>query len=309
MIPKIYNGKDKTFFFFSYEGFRNRTGANGTLFTIPTPEMYQGNFSNWVTSTGTQIPIYNPLSQTANADGTYSRQPFPGNIIPPSMFSPAAVKALGVFQASGMLNPNTGKAPGTLGYVQNNYEETQGTNVYPINKCSFKGDHIFNEKQRISGYFGDDHEHYTYGPDGPPTLPGLYSNYNDLLQWSLRGADELGLDLQPHQDQSLLRRRQRLEPGSQTTPGILGNWQSKFCLPNVPNCNANLVNLFYNTGATDPYSAWGGEADNGSENTVYSYNDDFTWIHGKHTLQVRWQVPAQPLQRLWPPVRSGLRRV
>ncbi len=45
-FPRSYHGKDKTFFFFSYEGFRNRTGANGTAFTVPTPEMYNGDFRN-----------------------------------------------------------------------------------------------------------------------------------------------------------------------------------------------------------------------------------------------------------------------
>ena len=64
----------------------------------------------------------------------------------------------------------------------------------------------------------------------------------------------------------------------------IGNWQSKFCLPNVPNCNENLVNLF-SGGTGDTYSTWGGQADNGSENTVYAYNDDFTWIKGKHTFK------------------------
>ena len=47
-IPKIYNGKNKTFFFFSYEGFRNRNGATNATATVPTPEMYNGDFSNWV---------------------------------------------------------------------------------------------------------------------------------------------------------------------------------------------------------------------------------------------------------------------
>ena len=64
----------------------------------------------------------------------------------------------------------------------------------------------------------------------------------------------------------------------------IGNWQSKFCLTNVPNCNENLVNLF-SGGTGDNYSTWGGQADNGSENTVYAYNDDFTWIKGKHTFK------------------------
>ncbi len=46
-------------------------------FTVPTPEMYNGDFSKWVTSAGALIPIYNPLSQTQNADGTYTRVAFP----------------------------------------------------------------------------------------------------------------------------------------------------------------------------------------------------------------------------------------
>lgn len=284
-IPKVYNGKDKSFFFFSYEGFRNRTGANGTLFTIPTPEMYQGNFSNWVTQTGALIPVYNPLSQTANANGTYSRNPFPGNIIPMSMFSPTSVKALSVFQSSGMLTPNTGALPGTLGYVQNNYLETQGTNVYPINKWSIKGDHIFNDKHRLSGYFGDDREHYTFGPDGPPTLPGLYSNYNDLIQWTYVARMSWDWTFSPTKINHFYAGGNDWNQDHKPPQEYIGNWQSKFCMGNVPNCNQNLVNLFYNTGSTDPYSTWGGEADNGSENTVYAYADDFTWIHGKHTFK------------------------
>jgi carboxypeptidase family protein len=283
-IPKIYHGKNKTFFFFSYEGFRNRAGANGTAFTIPTPEMYNGDFSKWVTSSGALIPIYNPLSQVQNADGSYTRQVFPGNVIPKSMFSAASMKALGVFQGSGMLTPNNGAAPGTAAYVNNNYLETTGTQVYPVNKESIKIDHTFSGKHRISGYYGHDLEHQTAGPDGPPTLPGLYSNYNDLVQetdvirfswiWTISptkinnfyaGGNDWRQDHKPPQE-------------------YIGNWQNKFCLTNVPNCNENLVNLF-SGGTSDPYSTWGGQADNGSENTVYGYNDDFTWVKGHHTFK------------------------
>ncbi len=283
-IPKIVHGKDRSFFFFSYEGFRNRTGANGTVFTIPTPELYNGDFSNWVTAAGVMIPIYNPIGQVTNADGTVTRQVFPGNQVPKSLFSAASQKALGVFQTSGTLTPNTGAAPGTVAYVTNNFLETSGTQVYPVNKFSVKGDHIFTDKQRISGYYGRDREHQTFGADGPPTLPGLYSNYNDLIQgtdvfrfswdWAFTptrlnhfyaGGNDWNQDHKPPQE-------------------YIGNWQNKFCLGDVPNCNENLVNLF-SGGTGDIYSTWGGQADNGSENTVYSYNDDFTWIHGKHTFK------------------------
>jgi len=283
-IPKVYHGKNKTFFFFSYEGFRNRTGANGAVFTVPTPEMYNGDFSKWVTSAGAQIPVYDPRSQVQNADGTYTRQVFPGNVIPKTAMSAAALKALSVFQSSGNLVPNNGAAPGSYQYVINNYLENGGTQVYPVNKESIKGDHIFNTKHRISGYYGHDREHQTPGPDGPPTLPGLYTTYNDLVQatdvvrfswdWSL-GPNKLN-----HFFAGGNNWRQDHKPPQEYT----GGWQSKFCLGNVPNCDDNLVNLF-SGGTGNNYSTWGGQADNGSENTVYAYNDDFTWIRGKHTFK------------------------
>ena len=71
---------------------------------------------------------------------------FPGNKIPASKFSPAAVKALGVFQTSGILAPNNGATPGTAAYVSNNYLITNGSQVQPVNKWSIKGDHLFNEQ-------------------------------------------------------------------------------------------------------------------------------------------------------------------
>jgi len=284
-IPKVYHGKDKTFFFFSYEGFRNRTGANGTAFTVPTPEMYNGDFSKWVTAAGVMIPIYNPLSQVTNADGSVTRTPFPNNQVPKTLFSPAFQKALGVFQSgAASIMPNNGATPGTAAYISNNFLETQGTQIYPVNKYSIKGDHVFNEKHRISGYYGNDREHQTYGPDGPPTLPGLYSNYNDLIQYSDVLRFSWTWTLSPTKINYFYAGGNNWRQDHKPPQEYIGNWQGKFCLPDVPNCNENLVNMF-SGGTSDNYSTWGGQADNGSENTVYSYNDDFTWIHGKHTLK------------------------
>src|SRR5438270_6897599 len=181
-IPKIYNGRNKTFFFFSYEGFRNRNGATNATATVPTAEMYNGDFSNWVTSTGAQIPVYDPTSQVTNANGTVTRAQFPGNKIPVSLFNATSLQALKTFQASGVLAPNTGARPGTAAYVNNNYIIANGSNVQPVNKISIKGDHLFNEKHRVSGYYGYDRESTVPGAEGPATLPGNYANYNDLRQ-------------------------------------------------------------------------------------------------------------------------------
>ncbi|MES1261696.1 MAG: carboxypeptidase regulatory-like domain-containing protein [Acidobacteriota bacterium] len=278
-IPKLYRGKDKTFFFFSYEGFRNRNGATGAGFTVPTPEMYAGDFSKWVTNTGTQIPIFNPLTQTQNADGTWTRQQFAGNVIPKSLFSPQSMKALGVFQSGGALTPNTNAAPGTFAYINNNYLVNNGTSVNPVNKWSIKGDHIFNEKHRISGYYGNDRELTTPGPDGPPTLPGLYSNYNDLSQLSDVLRFSWDWTFSSNKLNHFYAGGNNWRQDHKSVQQYAGKWKDKFCMVNVPNCDENLVNL------NGSLMGWGGVADNGSENTVYSYNDDFTWIRNKHTFK------------------------
>ncbi len=283
-IPKVYNGKNKTFWFFSYEGFRNRNGATNATATVPTPEMYNGDFSNWVNSSGKQIPIYDPTSQVTNANGTVTRVQFPGNKIPIASFNSTALQALKVFQASGTLVPNTGAAPGTVGYVNNNYIISNGSNVQPINKLSIKGDHVFNDKQRISGYYGYDRESTVPGPDGPATLPGLYSNYNDLHQSSDVLRFSWDWTFGPTKFNHFYAGGNNWRQDHKSPQEYIGNWQSKFCLGNVPNCNENLVNLF-SGGLGDTYTTWGGQADNGSENTVYSYNDDFTWVRGPHTFK------------------------
>ncbi|MBL8223429.1 MAG: hypothetical protein JNL62_29625, partial [Bryobacterales bacterium] len=82
-IPKLYDGRNKTFFFAAGEWFRNRVGAASQFFSVPTPEMYQGNFNNWVDDAGRRLPIYDPATTRANAAGTgFVRDAFPNNQIP-----------------------------------------------------------------------------------------------------------------------------------------------------------------------------------------------------------------------------------
>ena len=73
-IPKLYNGRDKTFFFVSYEGFRNRVGANNTILSVPTPEMYKGDFRNWVDQNNKLITIYDPETTAESAGRLHPRR-------------------------------------------------------------------------------------------------------------------------------------------------------------------------------------------------------------------------------------------
>ncbi len=126
VIPKLYHGRDKTFFFANFEGFRNRIGSNGSSLTVPTPEMYQGDFSKWVDAKNNLIPIYDTASTTPNASGSgFTRQVFAGNIIPKSRISKVAAELIPYGLA---VAPNIpGLVPGTSGYVRNNYLTAGGT--------------------------------------------------------------------------------------------------------------------------------------------------------------------------------------
>jgi hypothetical protein len=90
-IPKIYNGKDKTFFWVAMEGYRTQSFLSET-FTVPTELERQGNFSQ-TRSGGQPVVIYDPLTTRANpnydsskpvsaTNPQFIRDPFPNNIIP-----------------------------------------------------------------------------------------------------------------------------------------------------------------------------------------------------------------------------------
>ncbi len=286
-IPKIYKGKNKTFFFTSYEAFRNRAGATGVTANVPTKEMYGGDFSNWVTSLNgatTRIPIYDPTTQVRNADGSYTRTPFPGNVIPASKFDPVSVKALSAFTSNGQLLPNNNAAVGSVAYVRNNYFIASGSEVRPNTKISVKGDHIFNDKHRMSGYYGYNRSYVKPSANGPATLPGLYTNYNDtqrhsdVVRWSWDWT--LSPTKLNHFYAGGNNWRENHDPPQATVQSGI-NWKDKVCLGNVPDCGQNLLNLNFGD-----LTAWGGPANNGSENTIYSYNDDFTWVRNNHTYKI-----------------------
>jgi hypothetical protein len=69
-IPKVYDGRNKTFFFASYEAVRSLSYATNS-YNVPTEAMRNGDFTNLIDSAGRRITLYDPLTTTA----TWSRQP------------------------------------------------------------------------------------------------------------------------------------------------------------------------------------------------------------------------------------------
>ncbi len=110
IVPKLYNGKDKTFFFFSYEQYRQTQGGTSTS-TVPTAAERNGDFSALLNTSnvlginpcdGTPIyagQVFDP-STTRTVNGVQCRTAFPGNIIPQKDFSPVGLKMLSYYPAA-----------------------------------------------------------------------------------------------------------------------------------------------------------------------------------------------------------------
>lgn len=96
VIPKVYNGKDKTFWFFGFQRHHEKGGETATL-AVPSPEMLDGNFNfgnlNQVYDPATTAFGQNALCTPAGADCWY-RLPFANNQVPKSRFDPAVVNFL-----------------------------------------------------------------------------------------------------------------------------------------------------------------------------------------------------------------------
>lgn len=135
-IPKIYNGKDKTFFFFHYEASRQSSQAT-VLDTVPTELQKQGNFSDTRDASGNLIRVFDPNS--LNAAGL--RTPFANNTIPQSRIDPVARYAMQFYPTENL--------PGNNFTRVNNFFNS-GARVANDYQTTMKVDHNFTEMQRVS---------------------------------------------------------------------------------------------------------------------------------------------------------------
>ncbi len=114
-IPKVYNGKNKTFFFVAFEAFRNITSPTINI-SMPTLEMRQGDFSGLIDGQGRRTTLYDPWT----TDARWSRQPFAGNRIPASRRSPLAAYVYQITQAPTLPAVNPMVASNWFGPGRNN---------------------------------------------------------------------------------------------------------------------------------------------------------------------------------------------
>jgi len=278
LIPKLYDGRSRTFYFASMEWFRNRLGATSQRLSVPTPEMYRGDFSRWVDTAGRLLPVYDPATTRANPAGTGSiRTAFPGNMIPASRFASFSKSVLGVINVV----PNTGAAPGTSDYVRNNYVNDTGTQQEPAGKFSIKVDHNFSSNDRASFLYNFGREEVIAGPDGFPGLPGVATSQRGSLSESPIYRASYTKVISSTIVNNLYGGNNGYRTGLRS-PNHTGGWKAKgICLNGVQDCDATFPQLTFSD-----YTQWGGNGITGSRHSVYSIGDDLTITRGRHTVKM-----------------------
>jgi hypothetical protein len=273
VAPHLYNGKNKTFWMFGYEGISNSyPKSTAALYTIPTAAERNGDLSALLAA-GSSYQIYDPRTTVATGNGHFSRTPFAGNLIPQSRLDPIAQN---IMKAYLNMAPNAaGKADGTNNYVQALYQDNHFLSTV------FRFDENLSEKHRlfVRGNYSN--------LDEPDSLA-----FNQSSGWTfIRDNRGLGIDdayvfnsstildaratynryVQGSNPISLGKANLSTLGFSQTFLNEVGlNYAGTPALPNIsvsglPNLASDSVNM--NAGDT------------------YSTGADLTWVRGAHTFK------------------------
>ncbi|MDZ4798706.1 MAG: TonB-dependent receptor [Bryobacteraceae bacterium] len=267
-IPGLYKGKDKTFFFFGYQRLHEKKYAQ-VFTTVPTPEMRQGIF------TGLN-PIYDPATTRQLADGTWTRDMFPNNVIPQSRIDPVARKVLSYDPWVQPTGPGTPTITGPVNNVLANEFARTFFNDYNI-----RMDHHFNSKFKINGGFTQNDlsgwgRPVRFREDQSPfdTETGNYSpvrannssvGYTYVISPSMVNDSRAGY----------FRRA-----SSTRVPSFGQNWAQQLGIPNADAALMPAFGVYGMNGATPSRTV----------NETLSWRNDTTWIKGSHAFKFGYEI-------------------
>jgi len=143
-IPKIYNGRNKTFFMWAFQRHHEKASENVNT-VVPSPAMLARDFSFG----GIGQPVFDPASLTRAADGTYSRTQFPGNRIPVSRVDPVYTK----FMSLNPFTPESNRFNQAFNSAVGPRDNLSADTVYRSYRTSFdtKIDHSFSDRHKMFG--------------------------------------------------------------------------------------------------------------------------------------------------------------
>ena len=331
-IPKIYNGKDKTFFFFNFEQFRQSTYTTNSVQTFPTAAYEQGNFSAAqepaffssifngsspvCTNASPCIPnqVFDPATRTTNAAGQLVETPFPNNTIPFSRMDPVALYLQSFFPA-----------PNVAGALINNYNVPAYSNYEHTTIPSIKIDQSLNSKMKLSGYFSgtitNNPNHNGLPQAVSPVVPDADRSYTYRINFD----ETITPTLLFHAGIGLLYYHHPLAPSvSNFTQGAENAAANGFCYAPgecapggktyTPFAAGNLIPNFSGldaifNGGTSLGGFFGPSLGSNSLGSAYTDNDvkptgntSLTWVRGNHTYKAGFNLVLEGF-----PQKSSLR--
>jgi hypothetical protein len=251
-VPKLYNGKNKTFFFFAYEGFRLRNGGTGTQ-SLPNENFRKGDFSALLPT----VQLYDPTTHAA----------IPGNILTNDPnFKPSTVMT-NVFA---LLPPTNGSLTDN---VTDHTVSSTTANLFDV-----KIDHVFSDKHRISGGF--DYDNTRTG--GSSDLGPIFGSSTPQNTRYARVSDNyVFTPLLVNQFLFGFSRRFRAEGSNSIGLG----YPDKIGLTGVS--NATFPCIKWGGGFNYNVNNCG---DSEFADNVYQINDSVSWVKGKHNFKFGGEV-------------------
>jgi Carboxypeptidase regulatory-like domain/TonB-dependent Receptor Plug Domain len=267
--------KNKTFFFFDYQGTRNIQGIP-SLTQVPTADERAGNFTESFPG-APQTPIYDPATTTSDPiTGLQTRTQFPGNIIPASRLNPIAVKILSYLPL-----------PNVAGLLSANYVDVPKQN-YTDNEFDLRIDHTFSTSDKIFSRFSRD-QASVYVPSGLPDFgsqPGGYSSNQTLADRGRNLALSETHIFSNNKINQFTAGYNRIFDHI-TSFGDGTDWSTQLGIPNA-NLGTYFSSGFLNVQFNEGY--WGlgdrGFSPIQDGTNVFHYSDDFEWVHGAHSFSV-----------------------
>ncbi|MBI4890830.1 MAG: TonB-dependent receptor [Acidobacteria bacterium] len=282
-LPKVYDGRNKTFVFVSWEGIRNQDPRAGVR-TVPSEKERQGDFTEtWTTQTigGKQIvvpiTIYDPATVDTNRTITQGgvqvtnpqfgyRQAFPGNKIPVSRLSPIAQNVLKFI-------PMGNTTPQSTSNTASNFTPNS-TRQNKMASFLQRLDHNWNASQKsfaslrwnhMDEFTGDDFHNVTTGNFLTRINRGIGLDH----VWALSSTKILNLRFNVTRFEE-----PGYDNGAGYNPADLGfskeyvSQMEKYSFPRITNIFGDI----------------GGSAGNYTHTTYYNWNANLTHVHGNMTL-------------------------
>ena len=285
-LPKLYDGRNKAFFFFSYEKALEATGSPSGFTSVPSAAMRTGDFSHYTDANGNVIPIYDP-NTTQIVNGQIVRQQFPGNMIPSTRISNVASTAL-KYVPEPTLAGNFNNIP------------VVGNGGADQRVWSIKGDYNITDKSRLAGLITNT----VFGsPDSLGPIPGpLGNNFNSsgsLKYYRLSHDQTITPTLLNHATFGWNERRyleyfpKRYDDIPASDRAIIGVIKGATTVNPTSNI---LPPPVYSIG--DGYPNLGEWINTDSPGRTATFNDEVSWVKGAHSFKFGFDFLRADFKRI-----------